>query len=360
MEHGARSRRGTFFNFNGTAGVWRRARHRRCRRLAARHAHRRHRSFLSRAAPGLEIPLPAGHRMRLGTARRDERLQGAASALGQGPDADREENPSARLSLQRSLARQGRSLLPSHRQHSAIRSWCCSPTMLLPAMIVRFYQGWFQMLFIDLPLFLASTCSISSFYLVAQRELHPKTWMKTFLYMPFVMATGIGLSVRNAQAVIEAIVGKKSEFARTPKFKIEGKTGTLREKIQQQSRLDALPRNRPRPLLFPDHSFTPSPTKITPPCRSCCSSSGAISTPASCRSANPGSRISALASTPRKCAPPPPALPASDFVQIALQRRLYPAILLFPRSSLCPLRGTPLSCRNLREIPCAHRHGAKQ
>ena len=63
-------------------------------------------------------------------------------------------------------------------------------TMLLPAMIVRFYQGWFQMLVIDLPLFLASTCSISSFYLVAQKELRPKTWWRTFLYMPFVMATG--------------------------------------------------------------------------------------------------------------------------------------------------------------------------
>ena len=96
-------------------------------------------------------------------------------------------------------------------------------TMLLPAMIVRFYQGWFQMLVIDLPLFLASTCSISSFYLAAQRELRPKTWLRTFLYLPFVMAIGIGIRVRNAQAVLEAIVGKKSEFARTPKFKIEGK-----------------------------------------------------------------------------------------------------------------------------------------
>ena len=45
--------------------------------------------------------------------------------------------------------------------------------------------------------------------------------------MPFVMAVGIGISVRNAQAVLEAIVGKKSEFARTPKFKIEGKKGTF-------------------------------------------------------------------------------------------------------------------------------------
>ncbi len=43
--------------------------------------------------------------------------------------------------------------------------------ILLPAMIVRFYQGWFQVLVIDLPLFLASTCSISSFYLAAERAL---------------------------------------------------------------------------------------------------------------------------------------------------------------------------------------------
>ena len=46
--------------------------------------------------------------------------------------------------------------------------------LLLPAMIIRFYQGWFQMLYIDLPLFLASTFSISSFYLVSQRELFPE------------------------------------------------------------------------------------------------------------------------------------------------------------------------------------------
>jgi len=48
--------------------------------------------------------------------------------------------------------------------------------------------------------------------------------------MPFVMATGIGISVRNAQAVMEAIVGKKSEFVRTPKFKIEGKQDSFVKK----------------------------------------------------------------------------------------------------------------------------------
>ena len=44
----------------------------------------------------------------------------------------------------------------------------------MPAMIIRFYQGWFQMLYIDLPLFLASTFSISSFYLVSQKRTFPQ------------------------------------------------------------------------------------------------------------------------------------------------------------------------------------------
>jgi hypothetical protein len=103
-------------------------------------------------------------------------------------------------------------------------------TLLLPAMIVRFYQGWVQMLFIDLPLFLASSCSISGFYLTAQRALYPKAWKRKIIYLPFVMAVGIGLSVRNAKAVLEAIFGVHSEFARTPKYRIEGQEGTWRRK----------------------------------------------------------------------------------------------------------------------------------
>jgi len=95
--------------------------------------------------------------------------------------------------------------------------------ILLPAMIVRFYQGWFQMLYLDLPLFIASTCSVSSFYMVAQRELHPRGWWRAFRFMPFLMATGIGLALSNAKAVIEALLGKQSEFVRTPKLRVEGR-----------------------------------------------------------------------------------------------------------------------------------------
>jgi hypothetical protein len=88
-------------------------------------------------------------------------------------------------------------------------------------MIVRFYQGWFQMLYLDLPLFLASTCSVSSFYMVAQRELYPRGWLSRIKYMPFIMATDIGLTIANSRAVIEALVGKQTEFVRTPKYRLE-------------------------------------------------------------------------------------------------------------------------------------------
>jgi len=36
-----------------------------------------------------------------------------------------------------------------------------------------------------------------------------------------VLSVGIGLSVNNAKAVIEALVGHDSEFTRTPKYRVE-------------------------------------------------------------------------------------------------------------------------------------------
>jgi cellulose synthase/poly-beta-1,6-N-acetylglucosamine synthase-like glycosyltransferase len=226
VEHGARSRRGTFFNFNGTAGVWRRQ--------------------AIEDAGGWQHD----------TLTEDTDLSYRAQLQGWKflylPDIEcASELPIDMNGFKAQQARWAKGLMqtakkilpkvfasnvPCYVKAEAFFHLTANisyplmvllSTMLLPAMIVRFYQGWIQMLVIDLPLFLASTCSISSFYLVAQKELRPKSWWRTFLYMPFVMATGIGISVRNAQAVVEAIIGKKSEFARTPKYKIEDKKDTF-------------------------------------------------------------------------------------------------------------------------------------
>ena len=96
-------------------------------------------------------------------------------------------------------------------------------TLLMPAMIIRSFGGWFQMLVIDLPLFLASTFSISSFYLVSQKELFPRRWLRTFIFLPFLMSLGIGLTLTNTRAVMEALFGIKSSFKRTPKYRVQSK-----------------------------------------------------------------------------------------------------------------------------------------
>jgi len=226
VEHGARSRRGTFFNFNGTAGVWRRAaidsaggwEHDTLTEDTDLSYRAQLKGWKFLYLPNVECisELPVDmNGFKAQQARWAKGLMQTAKKI---------------------LPKVFRSNVPWHIKAEAFFHLTANVSyplmvlfsaMLLPAMIVRFYQGWLQMLLIDLPLFLASTCSISSFYLVAQKELRPKTWWRTFLFMPFVMATGIGISIRNAKAVLEAIFGVKSEFARTPKFKIEGKKDTF-------------------------------------------------------------------------------------------------------------------------------------
>ncbi len=112
--------------------------------------------------------------------------------------------------------------------------------LLLPAMIIRSYQGWMQMMLIDFPLFMASTMSVSSFYLVSQKELFPKKWYRTFLYLPCLMALGVGLTITNTKAVMEALLGMQSPFARTPKYSVQ-KKGQKTQAAKYRKRLGIVP-----------------------------------------------------------------------------------------------------------------------
>ena len=58
------------------------------------------------------------------------------------------------------------------------------------------------------------------FYLCAQRELSAN-WLKRLGMIPWVVAVGIGMSVNNASAVVDAVLGGRQEFRRTPKFSIQ-------------------------------------------------------------------------------------------------------------------------------------------
>ena len=112
--------------------------------------------------------------------------------------------------------------------------------LLMPAMIIRFYQGWLQMALVDFPLFVMSTVSISIFYLVSQQQLFPGRWYKTFLYLPFLVALGIGLTVTNTRAVMEALLGIQSSFKRTPKYSVQ-KRGEKSQAAKYRKRLGIVP-----------------------------------------------------------------------------------------------------------------------
>jgi len=94
--------------------------------------------------------------------------------------------------------------------------------LLLPVMIVRFYMGWFQMMIYDFPLIVATFCSIIGFYAMAQHEREPRTWKRSLVLMPTLIAAGIGLTVINSRAVLEAFLRIPTGFVRTAKYAITG------------------------------------------------------------------------------------------------------------------------------------------
>lgn len=222
LEHGARARSNDFFNFNGTAGMWR-------RKAITDAGGWQHDtltedtdlSYRSQIAgwkfkylPDIECPAELPIEM---TAFKTQQARWAKGLI----------QTSIKV-----LPIIFRSNVPRRVKIEAVYHLTANlsyplmvvmTALLIPAMIVRFYQGWFQMLLIDVPLFTASTLSIAVFYVISQRELFPKTWMKTFLYLPILMALGIGLTVTNTKAVMEALFGIKSAFARTPKYSVAKK-----------------------------------------------------------------------------------------------------------------------------------------
>jgi cellulose synthase/poly-beta-1,6-N-acetylglucosamine synthase-like glycosyltransferase len=227
LEHSGRACSGVFFNFNGTAGVWRRS-------AIEQAGGWQHDTLTEDTDLSYRAQLKGWKFVYLQDVECPAELPVEMTAF---------KTQQARWA--KGLIQTGKKILPQVLKsdqpfHVKFEAWyhmtanisyplmIVLSVLLLPAMIIRFYQGWFQMLYIDLPLFMASTFSISSFYLVSQRELFPRRWPRAILYLPFLMALGIGLTITNTIAVLEALVGKKTAFARTPKYHVESKKDKIR------------------------------------------------------------------------------------------------------------------------------------
>lgn len=89
-----------------------------------------------------------------------------------------------------------------------------------PLLLVRYNQPLYHLMIVDLPLLFFSSISVFLFYGTAVWYLDKKRAPR-LLRLPLVMALGIGLAFSNARAVLEALFGVKSDFVRTPKYRVE-------------------------------------------------------------------------------------------------------------------------------------------
>ncbi len=100
----------------------------------------------------------------------------------------------------------------------------------LPNMLLRRGMDHPELLLLDIPLFAATFGSIVIFYLTTHRALYSDLW-SAVKRLPLMMALGIGLSINNARAVLEGLFGNDITFVRTPKHAITGSTkGGLKKK----------------------------------------------------------------------------------------------------------------------------------
>ena len=239
LEHGARVRSGEFFNFNGTAGMWRRQaiydgggwQHDTLTEDTDLSYRSQMAGWKFKYLPEIECPSELPIEM---TAFKTQQARWAKGLIQTSikllPVIFRSNIP-RRIKVESVYHLTANMSYPLMVVMSAL---------LIPAMICRFYQGWFQMLLIDVPLFTASTFSIAVFYVASQRVLFPRKWMKTFFYLPFLMALGIGLTVTNTRAVMEALFGIKSAFVRTPKYRV-AKKGEKSQASKYRKRLVLAP-----------------------------------------------------------------------------------------------------------------------
>ena len=67
------------------------------------------------------------------------------------------------------------------------------------------------------------------FYLFSQKDVYAD-WRKRIFLFPVFMAGSMGFAVTNSRAVLEGLFKRKSEFVRTPKYSIQNKKDTWRDK----------------------------------------------------------------------------------------------------------------------------------
>ena len=98
-------------------------------------------------------------------------------------------------------------------------------------------QGGHDLYFAMMSVFVLAFIGSFLFYMLSQKAVYPD-WRRRLLLFPLFMAGSMGFAVNNSRAVFEALFRKRSEFVRTPKYRIEDKKDSWLEKKYVPLKLD--------------------------------------------------------------------------------------------------------------------------
>jgi cellulose synthase/poly-beta-1,6-N-acetylglucosamine synthase-like glycosyltransferase len=224
IEHTARNRSGRHFNFNGTAGVWRRS-----TILAA--GGWQHDTLTEDLDLSYRAQMHGWNFVYLRDVTAPGELPVEMTAF------KAQQHRWAKGSIQtglKVLPRIWRSKLPFKVKSEATFHLTANLSyvlmlgmcvLMLPALLARLAEpDRLRSELFDWSVFVLATASVLSFYVAAQREIDPD-WKRGLKYLPCVLALGIGLAVNNARAVIEALFSYETPFVRTPKYNVTNRRG---------------------------------------------------------------------------------------------------------------------------------------
>lgn len=104
----------------------------------------------------------------------------------------------------------------------------------VPLVVIKNTVEGYDSIFTLMGIFVLASVSTFMFYMYAQRAIH-LDWRRRLMLFPVFMAGSMGFAVNNTKAVFEALIGKKSAFMRTPKYKIvNGKDDWKKKKYVQK------------------------------------------------------------------------------------------------------------------------------
>ncbi|MGH2574569.1 MAG: glycosyltransferase [Ignavibacteria bacterium] len=97
-----------------------------------------------------------------------------------------------------------------------------------PVVLIK-NTGNYDIYFTFMSVFVLAFVASFLFYLYSQKDVY-EDWRSRVLLFPVFMAGSMGFAINNTKAVLQALLNKKTEFVRTPKYRIEGKDDSWKDK----------------------------------------------------------------------------------------------------------------------------------